>query len=440
MRILPIFLVWMLAGRLAFAQDKVAVPAIRIATEAALATSQPPGATPTPAAAAGTRRARLPATGQLATSARMKLLDESGKPVAVAPGSTGALEAEISPGKSYLLLPPESGRQTMKKERLEFPARYLTFDKNGNPANDGGLFLHPMAVPLVWNEKAKAYSTELTVGYDFKDGHEQALASPKTVTFFAEGSNARIQADTVLIKRSGTSGYERVVLSTNQLEGETLFTARASPQDELKTGVAVYREPGSLEMSVPSRQLDAFGLGTGTLTITLLARDGFPLSAGEALTIHLTSGRLRLPATATLPAGQSTTTAELRSVGWGDDEVWAEVGSLKSSLPIRLVLPIAAMLAAVIGGGLGGGARFLRNKGKKTALLTRRLVEGILVGVLFVAAAWTGLVTVDLGAGVLSTPFGAFVLAGLSGYVGCAVLDRVAEKTFRGLKPEPPTA
>ena len=187
------------------------------------------------------------------------------------------------------------------------------------------------------------------------------------MTFFAEGSNARIQADTVLIKRSGTSGYERVVLSTNQLEGETLFTARASPQDELKTGVAVYREPGSLEMSVPSRQLDAFGLGTGTLSITLLARDGFPLSAGEALTIHLTSGRLRLPATATLPAGQSTTTAELRSVGWGDDEVWAEVASLKSSLPIRLVLPIAAMLAAVIGGGLGGSARFLRNKGKKTA-------------------------------------------------------------------------
>jgi hypothetical protein len=168
----------------------------------------------------------------------------------------------------------------------------------------------------------------------------------------------------------------------------------------------------------------------------LLARDGFPLAAGETFTIHLTSQRLRLPASAALPAGQSTTTVGFRSVGYGTDEIRADVGLLKSSLPIRLVLPVAAVLAAMIGGGLGGAARFLRNKGKKTPLLARRLAEGLLVGVLFVGAAWAGLVTVDVGAGILSTPFGAFVLAGLSGYLGCIVLDRVAERVFRGLKPE----
>ena len=440
MRNSAIFIVWLLAVTVAFAQEKAAVPAGHTAAEAALGTSQPPATTPTSAIKVATRRARLPASGQSAAPARVKLLDESGKPVTVAPSSTGALEAEITPGKSYLLLPTEFGRQTMRKERLEFPGRYLTFDKNGNPANDGGLFLHPLAVPLVWNDQTKAYSTEVTVGYDFKDGHEQALASPKTVTFFAEGSNARIQADTVVIKRSGTSGYERVMLSTNQLDGETLFTARASSVDELKASVAVYREPGSLEISVPSRQIDAFGLGTESLTITLLARDGSPLAAAEALTIHLTSQRLRLPASTILRTGQSTTAVGLRSIGYGDDEIRADVGALRSSLSIQLVFPIAAVLAAVIGGGLGGSARFLRNKGKRKTLLARRLVEGILVGVLFVGAAWVGLVTVDVGAGILSTPFGAFVLAGLSGYVGCAVLDRVAERTFRGLKPEQPAA
>lgn len=439
MRISPIFIVWLQAATLAFAQDKAALPATRTAAEAALGISQPPGTTPTATTMAGaavTRRARLPATGHLAVSSRVRLLDESGKSVAVATGSSGALEAEISPGKPYLLLPSEFGRQVMNMGRLEFPGRYLTFDKNGNPANDGGLFLRPMTVPLVWNDQVKAYSTELTVGYDFKDGHEQALASPKTVAFFAEGSNARIQADTVVIKRSGTAGYERVVLSTNQLDGATLFTARAGPVDELKASAVVHRESDSLEISVPSRQIDAFGLGTGSLTITLLARDGFPLAAAEALTIHLTSQRLRLPASAALPAGHSTTTVGFRSIGYGSDEIGADVGSLKASLPIRLVFPVAAVLAAIIGGGLGGGARFLRNKGRKPPLLARRFVEGILVGVLFVGAAWAGLVTIDVGAGILSTPFGAFVLAGLSGYLGCTVLDRVAARVFRGLKPE----
>jgi hypothetical protein len=37
---------------------------------------------------------------------------------------------------------------------------------------------------------------------------------------------------------------------------------------------------------------------------------------------------------------------------------------------------------------------------------------------------------------VLGTPFGAFVLGALSGYLGCVVLDGVAKKTFGGLKAE----
>jgi hypothetical protein len=54
--------------------------------------------------------------------------------------------------------------------------------------------------------------------------------------------------------------------------------------------------------------------------------------------------------------------------------------------------------------------------------------------VILVGATWTGLVSVNVSTGVLGTPFGAFVLAALSGYLGCVVLDRVANKTFGGLK------
>ena len=137
----------------------------------------------------------------------------------------------------------------------------------------------------------------------------------------------------------------------------------------------------------------------------------------------------------TLATGQSTVTAEIHSLNYGDDEIRAEVGALQAApLPVRLVFPVAAVLAAAAGGGLGGAARYLRNRHRKTSLFARRLLEGLLVGVLFVGAAWTGLVTVDIGAGILSTPFGAFVLAALSGYLGCIVLDRVTDRAFRGLK------
>ena len=104
---------------------------------------------------------------------------------------------------------------------------------------------------------------------------------------------------------------------------------------------------------------------------------------------------------------------------------------------IRLIFPVAAVVAAVGGGALGGAARYLRNQRRqKNQLFVRRLIEGILVGVILVGAAWTGLVTVDMSTGVLGTPFGALVLAALSGYLGCVVLDRVADRTFKGLKPD----
>lgn len=239
MRTRVLITAWLLAIAPAIAQNRatnlasqMATPIDRVGTDATITTAKQPETTPATAAKTETvpiRRARLPSVPKSAASAKYKLLDEAGKQVAITAGSSDALEADIAPGKPYVLVPPGAARQAVTMSKLEFPARYLTFDKNGNPLNDGGLFLRPMSVPMVWNDQIRAYATELIVGYDFKDGHEQPLVSPKTVALFAEGSNAQIKADTVIIHRSGTSGYQRVVLATNQVDGETLFTARASP-------------------------------------------------------------------------------------------------------------------------------------------------------------------------------------------------------------------
>lgn len=120
----------------------------------------------------------------------------------------------------------------------------------------------------------------------------------------------------------------------------------------------------------------------------------------------------------------------------GPDEIVAQSGALRATLPVALVFPVAAVVAAAVGGALGGSARYLRNKGRRGSLLVRRVVEGMLVGVILVGAAWAGLVGVDLSTGILGTPFGAFVLAALSGYLGCVVLDRVANKTLGAAKAE----
>jgi len=281
----------------------------------------------------------------------------------------------------------------------------------------------------------RAYATELLVGYEFEDGGERKLAVPKTVNFFAEGANARVVESSVTITDSGSSGFKRVVLSTGEIEGETHFTARAGPVDELKSSVTVQREVGRLKLTVYPPELPAFGVGSGTLTVTLLARDGNPLPAARPLEVQLTSRRLLHPATLTIDQGKNNATADIRTTGYGHDEVLAQSGDLQAPFPVDLVFPLAATVAAAVGGSLGGVARYLRNRRKRAPLLVRRILEGTIVGVIVVGAAWVGLVHVEVSTGILGTPFGAFVLAALAGYLGCVVLDHIAGKTFGTSKP-----
>jgi hypothetical protein len=369
---------------------------------------------------------------------KFKLLDASGQEVTTTVAQDGTLEAVVDSKKGYIWTQEGSKRQPLSLEGLQFPARYVTFGARG-AVNLGGLFLRPSRVPLIWDEKTRAYTAELWVGYEFTDGSERRLAAPKTVTFFAEGANARIEADTVVIEESGGKGYKRVTVSTAEISGETLFTARVGPGDEVKSSVTVRRELGELKLALPSTELAAFGVGSGELSVSLLALDGFPLSAEEPIEIQFSSRRLKLPASFTWPKGQSTAQVAFRTSGYGSDEIVAQTGRVSAKQSVRLIFPVAAMVAAVGGGALGGVARYFRNRRsqkKQKPLLARRLIEGTLVGVIFVGAAWAGLVMVNLSTGVLGTPFGAFVLAALSGYVGCALLDRVTSRTFKGLTAE----
>lgn len=380
-------------------------------------------------------RAKLSLTPKLGPAAQYKLHDAAGKEVAATISADGAIEALVDAKSGYILTPRETKRQPLATAGVQFPARYIMGVSTGTP-NLGGLFLRPARVPLTWDENEKAYATQLVVGYEFQDGAERDLAQPKTITFFAEGPQASIISDTVVIDRSGGGGYKRVTLITKENQGETLFTARAGPADELKSSITVRREPGSLQLALPSTEIAAYGVGSGKLTVTLLARDGRPIDAEEPLAIQLSSRRLRLPAMVTVPARQNAAEAEFRSAGFGEDRIVAQSGRLEGAQVVRLIFPVAAVVAAVAGGALGGGTRYLRhrrNPRKHSPLLVRRLLEGILVGVIFVGAAWAGLVTANFSSGILGTPFGAFVLAALSGYVGCVLLDRLTKRTFKAL-------
>ncbi len=375
-------------------------------------------------------RGRLSIAAKVEGGAKYRLLDGAGKEVSTTLAGDGVMKADVDPTRGYLLMPHTVEQVPLAKEGIQFPGRYVTFSPNGT-THLGGLFLRPASVPLTWNDERHAYATELVVGYEFQDGHYGDLAVPKVVTFFTDGANARIKEGTVTITKSGGAGYQKVWLSTGQTEGVTSFTARAGLVDELKSSVSVLREIGGIKLSLPSTALPAFGVGSEMLSVELIGKDGAPIASSNVVEVQLTSHSMAVPSTVVVPVGKSSSAVEIRSIGVGADEIVAVSGSMRAVQAVRLILPVAAVIAGVIGGALGGLARYFRTRHGKGQTPGRRVAEGMLVGVIVVGAVWAGLVAIKFNSSVMGTPFGAFVLAALSGYLGCFVLDRVAGSTFQ---------
>jgi hypothetical protein len=160
-------------------------------------------------------------TAKMDVAPKLKLFDWTGKEVAVTRTPNGVIKADVDPKRGYVLARPIADRASLGKAGAEFPARYVTFTAAGKPTL-GGLFLRPVMAPLTWSDEAKAYATELLVGYEFDDGREAPLASPKTVTFFRTASRSiKVESPATSAWNSGPDRWKGKRISRREPERRT---------------------------------------------------------------------------------------------------------------------------------------------------------------------------------------------------------------------------
>jgi hypothetical protein len=374
-------------------------------------------------------------------AARSLVLAPDGSELPLQRQPDGSVRAVLETGRTYLHLDPlRPAVASLGTTPVEFPARYLTARPAGPgappPLWAGGFGLWAERAPLVWDEVLGAFATTLLLAYQFEDGAERPLPVPRTVRFFVEGAGAEIREDRVEITHSGLGRAQSVRLLTRELFAPTIVRVVAGPHDELRLEATVRREPARFALVLQPESPPGWGIGTAALSLRLLARDGGALPPAAPLEIQLTARKLALPATVTLAAGQEVVSLpEVRGLGVGRDRIAAHAGPVTGELDVRLAWPVAPIVAALVGGWVGGYLRFLRLK-QRRPLLVKRLVEGVLAGLLFTAAVWAGLVAVLDTAGVLGTPLGAWVLAALGGYAGSAVLDPLVRRVTGAGAPD----
>lgn len=116
----------------------------------------------------------------------------------------------------------------------------------------------------------------------------------------------------------------------------------------------------------------------------------------------------------------------------------SEFGEARISIPVErfglggmigLILPGPLLFAAVIGGAIGGLLRAAQKKFKRLPWL---VCEGILVGIVVVAALSAGFQLGNVGSSMVAKAVGVFAVAALSGFVGAVLLDKLAKQFSPG--------
>ena len=136
--------------------------------------------------------------------------------------------------------------------------------------------------------------------------------------------------------------------------------------------------------------------------------------------------------TLTIPTNASRAETESRSVGIGQTNKFLAIagGVIGESRIVTYYFPIGLLVAILLGGPSGDGERYFQKpKAKGTiASAARWVLEGIVCGVLIVAAALAGTIIFAWPPTVLATELDAFLAAALAGFAGAPVFDKLMNR------------
>jgi hypothetical protein len=286
-------------------------------------------------------------------------------------------------------------------------------------------------VPVAWDTAIDAYRVQGAVGVA-RNGD------------LAQGGSIGRDA-TIKVQFLGVSAAPPVefVVQDLGIGGEHEFASVFRGTDVPKPTLVVRSNLGAEQpylldvrprVELTPRRNPMLGLGLDEIEITVECVEAHgalvALGGTSPVTLRCSSGRDdgadRLAVSAAEPRAQF----RFRSTWIGPARIIATTrtpsGEIVGSVLIQQVVPWPQMLTALIGGGAGGFARrFVRGARRRAA--ARRIVEGLLVGLVAFVAGVLGVGWMDLPPVIVSTVAGAFLTAVLAGFAGVVVLERLSQ-------------
>ncbi|MPY91186.1 MAG: hypothetical protein GEU99_25155 [Luteitalea sp.] len=285
----------------------------------------------------------------------------------------------------------------------------------------------PMPVP--WNATSGAYSTRLTFGLKPPDNGGEAITLERPVIVKLEFDGLTGPAvPPITIEAVGLEHEKTVELRFEPVRRDPKLLVRSTLSDVDLKIAALPR----LDVRPVQRAVLGFGLASVNVTVSNVHPHGevASVTTPTAIVLDVDGRATPEPAALTLNPGESRASFQLRSAGVGAVTVRATAGRSVGAAVIEQRFPWGPLVAALLGGSLGGYARRFV-KGARRAAASRRVIEGVVVGLVAFVAAVLGVGYLQLPAPIVATEAGAFLTAVLCGFVGVAVLDALTKKRQR---------
>jgi len=331
--------------------------------------------------------------------------------------------------KLQFLPVPAAARQTNTLSQARILMQYKIGVVVGEGANEtvqwGDPFLRATESPLRWDSGLKVYTTTLEVGLDFgPTAGVGGLPSPALLTLFTQ--NSHVDTNLISINHAGAP-YVPVTLRCSDPRTSPSVTVHYQEQvPDTTLTIPCVVEPAGLQIVPGDSNIFGFGLGTTSLTIRRVAKDGndYADTSEAQILLTATGGKLDVGNSATIKANESSVEVTLRSTGLGAASISASYGATPpASQTINFIFPWPLILATLIGSGLGGVIRVFSHRKKNQPLKWSWLLQGFAIALIIVAGSSIGIMVFSIPAAVQGTEVATFVIASLCGYYGTVVLS-----------------
>ncbi len=320
-------------------------------------------------------------------------------------------------------LEPVTGQKVVLPGGMIVPTRR----PDGTPSDQAAwyrLTMEASPLPAPWEPGAGEYQTTLRFGLRRPPELPAELpeGQPVVVRVALDGLASTVEIEPLTLERAGLEFEKPLLLRFRVLTENPKLLIRSTFSDADLLIRAVPR----IELRPQQRSVLGLGLQSVPVTVASVLAHGLPRPLNQSPLAIEVEGPARVEAAPERwPEGEAATQFALRSGGLAPVRLTATAGGLTGQAIVEQRFPTLPLIAALIGGALGGYARRFVKRARRH-LTRKRVVEGLVVGLIAFVAGVLGVGYLGLPAALVATEAGAFLTGALTGFVGVTVLEKLS--------------